>query len=458
MDKYFSSNVSFGASDQNKEKIIVDAETSGEVTIDTITGAVVVVNEVDRDSLNPVSSAAVANAIIQAGAELPPRGQGDVGKVLTVSDAEGDIEWQVPEKELPNMAGQDGKVLGAVDNNGSMTAAWVNPPDGIPARTPSDAGKVLGVTDTSGNLGWVTENDTTYTAGEGLSLNGTEFSVDNPLPEATSADNGKFLKVVDAQGTVEWQPQEHELPTLTGQGGKVLKVNSAGNAVEWATDKDTTYTAGSNVTISDQGVISATDTTYNFSTGLTNNSGTISVSKPVPSTQSSDSGKVLGVTDTAGTLGWVNQTEGVSVDQVYNSASTNAQSGVAVAEAISAVKQVPVATSSDADKVLTVVDGNGNVDWADVPKELPSISGNASKVLKVNAGGTAVEWADDTNTQYTFSTGLTESSGTVTVTNPVPSYSTTEDGKVLGVVELNGSASLEWISQSTGPVIGTVTV
>lgn len=54
---------------------------------------------------------------------------------------------------------------------------------------------------------------------------------------------------------------------------------------------------------------------------------------------------------------------GVVVDQVYDATSANAQSGVAVAGALSTINQVPASTSADEDKVLTV-DSNGDAVWA----------------------------------------------------------------------------------------------
>lgn len=54
---------------------------------------------------------------------------------------------------------------------------------------------------------------------------------------------------------------------------------------------------------------------------------------------------------------------GVIVDQTYDSTSENAQSGVAVAEALSTINQVPASTSADEDKVLTI-DSNGYPVWA----------------------------------------------------------------------------------------------
>lgn len=91
----------------------------------------------------------------------------------------------------------------------------------------------------------------------------------------------------------------------------------------------------------------------------------ISGVRQVPSTQSTDNGKVLGVTDANGTLGWVAKSGGGSgtVDQTYNASSTNAQSGTAVAGAIATVRQVPSTQSTDNGKVLGVTDANGTLGW-----------------------------------------------------------------------------------------------
>ena len=52
-----------------------------------------------------------------------------------------------------------------------------------------------------------------------------------------------------------------------------------------------------------------------------------------------------------------------TADQSYSASSRNAQSGISVAQAISAVNQVPSSTSADADKVLTV-NSQGTPAWA----------------------------------------------------------------------------------------------
>ena len=255
------------------------------------------------------------------------------------------------------------------------------------------AGANMSITNNSSYITFAA-TDTTYTFSTGLTENAGIVIVDNPVPTASSSDNGKVLGVTNSLGNIGWVSlPADELPSIAGNSGKVLKVNSGATGVEWATDQNTTYsagsgltlngttfsadttvlatktdlagkqdklTAGSNITISNN-VISATDTTYTFSTGLAESSGTVTVVNPVPTASSSDNGKVLGVTDNQGTLGWVSQ-------------------------------------PSD---------------------ELPSISGNSGKVLKVNSGATGVEWATDQNTTYSAGTGLTLNGTTFTADTTV---------------------------------------
>ena len=111
----------------------------------------------------------------------------------------------------------------------------------------------------------------------------------------------------------------------------------------------------------------------------------------VPPPSSGDSGKVLGVLNSNGDIGWTEDREGMAqqqadwaetdpskvtfiankptiptVDQTYNASSSNAQSGVAVASAIAGVNAVPASTSSDSGKVLKV-DAQGAPVWGDAP-------------------------------------------------------------------------------------------
>lgn len=90
------------------------------------------------------------------------------------------------------------------------------------------------------NLGLDTyDTGSTYTIGSASYAGGTVvvqgcINVSNPVPAAASADNGKVLGVTDTSGTLGWvsQPAD-ELPSVTGNSGKVLAVNSGATGVEW---------------------------------------------------------------------------------------------------------------------------------------------------------------------------------------------------------------------------------
>ena len=73
----------------------------------------------------------------------------------------------------------------------------------------------------------------------------------NAVPAATSGDNGKVLGVTNSNGDIGWvSAGGSSLPSLTGHGGQILKVNSGATDVEWADN----YTAGNMVSISSNAV------------------------------------------------------------------------------------------------------------------------------------------------------------------------------------------------------------
>ena len=102
----------------------------------------------------------------------------------------------------------------------------------------------------------ISATDTTYSAGNGLALNGTTFSVDTSVvqPKLTAGANvqisGDTISATDTTYTA----------------GNNVQIN---NNVISATD--TTYSAGANVQISANNEISATDTTYTAGNGLSLN-------------------------------------------------------------------------------------------------------------------------------------------------------------------------------------------
>lgn len=203
MSKYYSSSIAFGAKQTKTEKVVVSPTKIGDVTTDAVSGALTVDEVPTLDSLNPVSSDGVARAVIQAGAELPTRGSSDTGKVLTVSNSAGDLEWDEPAEELPDMTGQDGKILGAVDVEGTVEAQWINPPTELPASL-GTAGQVLTVNSGATGVEWANTQlpEEKSLASTNSTINITEgtttVSIDVAIPVPaydTTTDLGKVLQV-----------------------------------------------------------------------------------------------------------------------------------------------------------------------------------------------------------------------------------------------------------------------
>lgn len=124
-------------------------------------------------------------------------------------------------------------------------------------------------------------------------------------------------------------------------------------------------------------------------------------SSELPPYDSTDAGKALVVNDDGDGVEWQDVGSSGVVDQHYDSTSSNAQSGTAVAEALQ-----------------TVTD------------ELPPITGNAGKVLKVNAGETGVEWATESGgATYTAGNGIDIVGTTISADTSVLATKTDLSGK-----------------------------
>lgn len=183
MSKYYSSSIAFGAKQTKTEKVVVSPTKIGDVTTDAVSGALTVDEVPTLDSLNPVSSDGVARAVIQAGAELPTRGSEDTGKVLTVANSDGDLEWDEP----PTV---DQTYDASSENAQSGTA--VAEAVGTPVNLVQGSGITL--TESSGNV---------------------TISADAQLPASTSADATKVL-TVDSSGVPVWAVGSSKLTKLFG--------------------------------------------------------------------------------------------------------------------------------------------------------------------------------------------------------------------------------------------------
>ena len=158
--------------------------------------------------------------------------------------------------------------------------------------------------------------------------------------------------------------------SASGDAAKVLTVDSNGDPA-WAAPASATV-----------------DQTYNASS--TNAQSGTAVAGALASYTPTAS---LATVATTGDYSDLNNTPTIpTVDQSYSASSTNAQSGVAVASAISGINQVPASTSSDADKVLTV-DAQGVPGWASA--QAPISAGNGisitNNVVAAKVDGTTID-------------------------------------------------------------------
>lgn len=151
-------------------------------------------------------------------------------------------------------------------------------------------------------------------------------------------------------------------------------------------------------------------------------------SKLVPAASSSDSGKVLSVLNSDGDIGWAEgQGGGGTVDQTYDATSTNAQSGTAVAEAISGQASCQLVEGAGID----LTESNGSlVIAATVDQTYDATSADAQS-------GVAI-------------------AGALANINQVPASTQADEGKAL-VVDANGAPV--WAAAASGgvPVLRSIT-
>ena len=258
----------------------------------------------NASSTNAQSGVAVAGAL----ASVPSK-QLVAGSNITLTEHTNDFTIEATVDEVPAVtSSDDGKILKATYSGGSGSYAWSAEPtvdqtynasstnaqsgtavagaiaaisvDEVPAVTSSDDAKVLTAT-YSGGVGYyawaAAQGGTTYSAGDGITISNDTIAADVDGSTIGIDSTTKKIKLLSAIPTVD---QTYSASSTNAQSGTAVA-----SAIAAVPTKP--IVAGSNITI-------------------TENTNNITLAATMP-----------------------------TVDQTYNSSSTNAQSGVAVASAIS---------------------------------------------------------------------------------------------------------------------------
>ena len=396
---------------------------------------------------------------------LPSSTASDAGKVLAV-DAEGDPSWVTPsggtlytegtgiEISDQNVVSIDTTVVATKTDlsglQGELTAGTgidiTNDTISVDTSVIATQNDISGLqpTLTAGDNISISNNtisatDTTYTAGTGLSLTGTEFAVDTTviasksdlpssdelLPSATSSDEGKVL-TIDSQGEAGWTTPASvdEVPAVTSNDdGKVLKATYSGGvgSYAWATESGggSSYTAGTGIDI--------TNDTISVDTSVVATQTDIGNVRQVPSSTSSDEDKVLTV-NSSGNPVWATAQGGSPSDSVFRAvygSSTYAE----VRAAFTAGKAICLVDGDEDDGVIA-----SDVTFADEDDKI------------IFSRGDAMNTSNNARVDYTLARNGTWSTATVTP-RQVPSSTSSDENKVLTV---NSSGNPVWATAQGG--------
>ena len=317
------------------------------------------------NSLNSVTSDAVARAIAGASGEVPVVTEGDNGKILTATyDELGPaVSWEEAPSGIPDMTGKDGKILGAVDNSGTMEARWIDKP--VSNVTTSDKQFVVGVNGTG--LPIAVDCSEASANSSSISLGNGSYMALGSSPSSTS----KFPSVLfpcdltsiplDTPFTITIViPEAIDASSISG-------VSLGAVALVTYDSSDGTYELGLG------------EPTPTMLSGTTYNAGTYTRTTQIFSAHSShttDTGIALMFPGGGSPDGWA------AFGDLIES----------VASSITCSISVPTGYSIK-------------------PSVLPSVTGNAGKVLTVNSGATGVEWTNFTQIQVVQSMPASPTSG-----------------------------------------------
>ena len=321
-------------------------------------------------STNAQSGVAVASAISDI-FQVPSVDSGDDGKVLkaSYSGGVGSYDWAT--------AGGGGEVnvIEAITvNNESTTIS--NKTVNIPAATASTSGVggmsgVMSPSDKEKLDGLVSNVQSDWNAASGTAaeiLNKPTIPTVDQTYDGTSTNAQSGTAVALAISGID------EVPSVgSGDDGKVLKASYSGGAGSYSWDTDSgeanvieaITVNGESTTISSKTVNIPAATASTSGVGGTSGVMTASDKEKLDGLVSNVQSDWNAASGTAAEI--LNKPTIPTVDQTYSSSSTNAQSGVAVASALSGLSfdEVPQVTDGDNGKVLkaSYSGGAGSYSW-----------------------------------------------------------------------------------------------
>jgi lipopolysaccharide export system protein LptA len=379
--------------------------TSSEIVDGTITGTDIATGTVS--TTNITDGTITATDLAATGATAGTYGDSGVNVPQLTVNAAGQVT-AVSNRALPTATGATTGVLSSADwttFNGKENVLTFTG-NGLFSRTGNTitglactAGQIPKWTGSAFACGTDVDTNTTYSAGNGLSLAGTTFSVNAPTCAGTTKlqwNGTAFLCAADVDtDTTNF--------TVSANGGATQTIN-AGNNVNFVNGTGTT----------------ATRTGSDISYGLTNvgTAGTYGSATTVPVITTDAQGRVTGVTNTAITFP-------AEVDGVIGNEVTNATANGGLVRSGSGTTGSPYTLG-----LLT--------------------SCTNGQVLKWTTGTTSWGCANDTDTTYTAGTGISFAGTTISATLGTDiTSSEIVDGTITGTDIATGTVSTTNITDGT---------
>lgn len=116
-----------------------------------------------------------------------------------------------------------------------ITGTTISVESPVPAASPSDEGKVLGVTDAQGTVDWVSQPSFTQQQSDWTEADTTDPSFIQNKPAEKSLVAGTGISITEGTTDLTIASTAEALPSKTGHGGEALLVNSSATGLEWGT-------------------------------------------------------------------------------------------------------------------------------------------------------------------------------------------------------------------------------